>query len=512
MNWFRKLPIRIKLAVFVMGIVGVTMLLSLTAVIINHHQTVRTAFVEEISSAAHVIGVNSRPALEFDDPVNAEEKLSSLGLTPSVVFACTLDFEDEVFATYRPNLDESEDIPEKSSEGESYFESNGYLHVFEEIEDSQGEHLGTIYMRASTSTLSAALRREIFIAAAILLGSAVFAVLFGFAVQRVISSPILKLAAMTTKVSQTADYSLRVEKQTDDELGILCDGFNSMLEQIQARDRQLAEYRADLEEQVETRTQHLQQKTEELERSNRDLEEFAYIASHDLKEPLRGITNYSTFIAEDYGDKLDDEGRDKINTLNRLCKRMEDLIDSLLRYSRVGRTELAIRETDLNEMVAEVADAMHVTLNEQNVDLRVPRPLPTATCDAVRVRELFRNLIENAVKYSDKEDKWVEVGFIEPSDQDEAVPNDSGDAQQSVMVFYVRDNGIGIRDKHIDNIFRIFKRLHGRDKFGGGTGAGLTFAKKIVERHDGKIWVESEFGEGSTFFFTLQQDGSNDES
>jgi chemotaxis family two-component system sensor kinase Cph1 len=228
----------------------------------------------------------------------------------------------------------------------------------------------------------------------------------------------------------------------------------------------------------------------ELERSNQELDAFAYIASHDLKEPLRGIHNYSNFLIEDYGEILDEEGKDKLKTLIRLTQRMEDLIDSLLYFSRLGRVDLSMQPTDLNTVLYRVLDLLSPRIEQTNIEIRIPKPLPTVYCDHVQVGEVFNNLIANAIKYNDKADKWIEIGYITPS---------------GALTFYVRDNGIGIREKHYESIFRIFKRLHGPNKYGGGTGAGLTIAKKIVERHGGKIWVESTYGEGSTFYFTLEE-------
>jgi len=229
----------------------------------------------------------------------------------------------------------------------------------------------------------------------------------------------------------------------------------------------------------------------ELERSNNELDAFAYIASHDLKEPLRGIHNYSNFLIEDYGEILDEEGREKLRTLIRLTQRMEDLIDSLLHFSRLGRVDLSMQQTDINSVVQRNLDLLSARLEEMGVEIRIPRSLPTVYCDRVQVGEVFNNLIANAIKYNDKPEKSIEIGYIEA-------------ASPTPVTFYVRDNGIGIREKHFEAIFRIFKRLHGPSKYGGGTGAGLTIAKKIVERHGGKIWVESTYGEGSTFYFTLQ--------
>lgn len=251
--------------------------------------------------------------------------------------------------------------------------------------------------------------------------------------------------------------------------------------------RDITERRAS-EEQLRFYAKELQQMNAALARSNQELDEFAYIASHDLKEPLRGIHNYSTFLLEDYGDELDAEAKSKLETLGRLAQRMEGLINSLLEFSRVGRVELATQPTDLDDVVRRALDALLITLKEARADVRIPRPLPTIVCDQVRIAEVFQNLIANAVKYNDKQEKWVEVGY---------------QSEGRDTVFYVRDNGIGIPRKHFDAVFRLFKRLHGRDKFGGGAGVGLTIVKKIIERHGGRIWIESTPGEGSTLFFTL---------
>lgn len=240
----------------------------------------------------------------------------------------------------------------------------------------------------------------------------------------------------------------------------------------------------------------------ELARSNSELDAFAYIASHDLKEPLRGIHNYSSFLIEDYANVLNEDGVSKLQTLVRLTQRMEDLINSLLHFSRLGRVELAMQPTNLNELVNHVIDVLNISFKETKVDICIPRPLPFVNCDPVQVSEVFSNLISNAIKYNDKTDKWVEVGFLDSVAEHREVEDNS--ESTTPIVFYIRDNGIGIREKHLDAIFRIFKRLHTQNKYGGGTGAGLTIAKKIVERHDGRIWVESSYGEGSTFYFTLQ--------
>ena len=230
----------------------------------------------------------------------------------------------------------------------------------------------------------------------------------------------------------------------------------------------------------------------ELERINNELDAFAYIASHDLKEPLRGIHNYASFLLDDYGEILQGEGAEKLHTLVRLTTRMESLIESLLKFSRLGRQELQMDSIDLNLLLRNVTELFSMNPQWDKCKILIPRSLPTVFGDRVLIEEVFTNLISNAFKYNNKSEKWAEISWIESDGQ-----------PYNIFTFYVRDNGIGIREKHLESVFRIFKRLHASSKYGGGTGAGLTIVKKIVERHGGQIQVVSTFGKGTTFSFAL---------
>jgi signal transduction histidine kinase len=264
--------------------------------------------------------------------------------------------------------------------------------------------------------------------------------------------------------------------------------------ELYRKTRQLEEMNRELEQRVAERTRELQQRAEELEqlndeltRSNRELDAFTYIASHDLKEPLRGIHSCAQFLLEDHADKLSEPGREQLRVVQRLTQRMTFLIEALLHYSQLDRQELERHELGLGALVDEALEVLAPRVRESGVEVRVPRPLPSVAVDRTLAVELLINLIANAIKYNDKPAKWVEIGF------EEGAP----------LVFYVRDNGIGIPEKHYENVFGIFKRLHGRDAWGGGTGVGLTIVRKIVERHGGRVWVGSKSGEGTTLHFTL---------
>ena len=250
---------------------------------------------------------------------------------------------------------------------------------------------------------------------------------------------------------------------------------------------------------LHARAQALSQLNSELERSNDELDSFAYVASHDLKEPLRGIHNYSLFLLEDYADQLDAEGVDKLQTLVRLSQRMEGLIEGLLQLSRAGRLDLELAPVDMEELVAEVLDLLRPRFEQMRTTVVVAGPLPTVQADRLRLQEVVNNLLTNAMKYSDQPDKTVTLGVVEASNAEPARAVDL----DRFHVFYVKDQGIGIDPRHHQNIFKLFKRLHAQDKYGGGTGAGLAIAKKMVEKHGGTLWVESALGHGATFYFSL---------
>lgn len=261
------------------------------------------------------------------------------------------------------------------------------------------------------------------------------------------------------------------------------------------------------EERLQYYAQQLQERNADLLRSNQELDDFAYIVSHDLKEPLRGIHNYSGFLIEDHADKLGEEGRSRLERMQYLCKHMEGMIDSLLHFSRVGRVQLAVQESDLGRLVQDILASLHISLQEKQVEVRIKEPLPIIRCDQVRIAEVFRNLITNAIKYSDKDHKWIEIGETTAASPEIIPLLGEQPLLPPSWIFYVRDNGIGIPAKQQQAIFGMFKRLHGRDQYGGGTGVGLTIVKRIIERHGGRIFVESLPGLGTTFYFSIPKPG-----
>jgi light-regulated signal transduction histidine kinase (bacteriophytochrome) len=254
---------------------------------------------------------------------------------------------------------------------------------------------------------------------------------------------------------------------------------------------------------VISRSERLADLNADLTRSNEELDAFAYVASHDLKEPLRGIHRYAHQLLESTQAQGGDQGQDlqRVQSLMRLTLRMDTLLDSLLHFSRVGRMELEFEPADLNAVVSDAIEMTGARRGESHSIIATPRRLPVVQCDSVRVCEIYSNLLANALKYRREEGAHIELGYIDANESADR-PNAPQDSHGH-DIFYVRDQGIGIDRRHYEQVFRLFKRMHGRDEYGGGVGAGLTIVQKLVHRHGGRVWIDSTLGAGTTFYFTL---------
>jgi PAS domain S-box-containing protein len=232
--------------------------------------------------------------------------------------------------------------------------------------------------------------------------------------------------------------------------------------------------------------EQLKRTMEELKRSNMELEQFAYVASHDLQEPLRMVSSFTQLLEKQYKDKLDEHALDYINYAVDGAKRMQLLINDLLSYSRVNSKGGKFEEVDLEKVLDETLSNLELTI-EENQAFITRESLPKINANYRQMIQLFQNLIGNALKYRSKETPQIQI---------------STQKEDKQWIFSVEDNGIGIDPKYADRIFMIFKRLHTNEEY-EGTGIGLAITKRIIERHEGRIWVESELGKGSTFYFTI---------
>ena len=265
-------------------------------------------------------------------------------------------------------------------------------------------------------------------------------------------------------------------------------------------ERKLQDARDRLEERVLERTRELNDLNVELERSNRELQDFAFVASHDLQEPLRKIQAFGDRLRKVQAPKFDDQGRDYLERMHNAAGRMHTLINDLLMFSRVTTKAQPFAPTDLNKIASDVVSDLEARIEETGgkVDLR---ELPVIEADEMQMRQLFQNLIANALKFR-RPDVPSEVKVSAETIKAVAGGNGNEAAEADTVNIYVKDNGIGFDEKYLDRIFTPFQRLHGRNEY-EGTGIGLAVCRKIVERHGGTLTARSEPGEGTTFVATL---------
>ena len=249
---------------------------------------------------------------------------------------------------------------------------------------------------------------------------------------------------------------------------------------------------------VYRRNEELGQLNAALATTNRELDDFAYVASHDLKEPLRGIYNYASFLLEDAEERLLPGERAQLESILRLARRMRGLIDSLLHFSRVGRLPAANAPIALDDVVTGALDDLGPQMRAARGVVAVPRPLPAVLGDEAQLGEIFTNLVSNAIKYTTPgSPPRVEIGYRRPGE--EGHPAQAG----TELAVYVADEGIGIPATQRESVFQLFRRLHSPDAYGGGTGAGLTIVRKLADRLGGRVWIEGREPRGVTFWLTL---------
>lgn len=313
------------------------------------------------------------------------------------------------------------------------------------------------------------LRRMSLIAALIVLVGALGA----WWVSRRITNPLRRITTAAAAIA-SGDLTQQVDVPGTDELGRLGRSFNVMASEVQRA-------RSDLEHQVVERTQALRE-------TNAELEAFSYSVSHDLRAPLRAIHGFARILLEDHGTELQPEAKRVLGVIDENTRRMGQLIDDLLSFSRLGRKGLETARVDMTELVRMVADEVRKTAGDRPLEIKIG-PLPPARGDRDMLRQAVTNLLDNAAKFTRRRAPGlVEVGHR---------------ADGAETVYYVKDNGAGFDPRYAGKLFGVFQRLHRAEEF-EGTGVGLAIVQRIVQRHGGRVWAEGKLDGGATFFFTLQ--------
>lgn len=313
--------------------------------------------------------------------------------------------------------------------------------------------------------------------------SSLSAFLISLQLQKMVSQPIMDLVETARAISVQNDYSVRVPKQSNDEIGLLSDAFSHMLLQIQLQNAEMISFSQQLEEKVIERTQ-------QLEHSNKELEAFSYSISHDLRAPLRSIDSYSKILVEEYHHKIDAEGQKSLHRIMNNAKMMGRQIDALLEFSKLGKQTLSKGYVDMNDVVRKVLVEFHEEIQERNIEFRIGELAPSVA-DITLIRQVWYHLIANAIKYT----KNAPKAYVEISSSIE---------HHTEVTYCINDNGAGFDMKYAHRLFGVFQRLHKERDF-SGIGAGLALAHRIISKHGGRIWANAKVDEGACFCFTLSK-------
>ncbi len=473
---FRDMPIRKKLLRVIFLINGIVLLISCTTFFLYEFYVSRKGTVERLTTIGKVLSVNCTAALAFEDKDGAKEILMALKTEQHIVAACLYDKNGITFAQYHAVADTSP-FPPSSGQGYSFTRTN--LEGFEPIL-LDGKVIGTLYLKSDLQVMYQRFRLYAIIVASVIGISFGLAYLLSRILQKSISMPILGLAKTAKAISSEKNYSVRAIKMGQDEVGLLTDAFNQMLERIEEQNHSLHEFNQNLEQKIIDRTI-------QLETVNRELEAFSYSISHDLRAPLRGIIGFASILEEEYESRLDTEAKRIISVIKRNTSKMGQLIDDLLAFSRMGRQDIVKTTIDTNAILKEIIRDLD-TKNDNHAIAWKIASLPSTYGDINTIRQVWINLVSNAIKYSRNSARpCIEIGSMA----------DGGQA-----TFFVKDNGVGFDAKYKDKLFKVFQRLHSVNEF-EGTGVGLAIVEKIVSKHGGKVWAEAEKGKGACFYFSL---------